>query len=66
MSDSEEQVYYPGEIVPESGIYECECGDHHRYSADVRGHRFPPPNEGCRPIPFTDLAEENRHAGPCC
>lgn len=20
----------------------------------------------CRPIPFTDLAEENRHAGPCC
>ncbi|MEU1301318.1 MerR family transcriptional regulator [Streptomyces shenzhenensis] len=21
---------------------------------------------GCCPIPFTDLAEENRHAGPCC
>lgn len=20
----------------------------------------------CCPIPFTDLAEENRHAGPCC
>ncbi|MGW7276480.1 hypothetical protein ACWGH5_39040 [Streptomyces sp. NPDC054864] len=47
MSNSDEQIYYPGEIVPESGIYECECGDHHRYSADVRGHRFPPLNEGC-------------------
>jgi len=20
----------------------------------------------CCPIPFTDLAEESRHAGPCC
>ncbi|MEU5689665.1 hypothetical protein [Streptomyces venezuelae] len=54
MSESEsesdaqsEQIFKPGEIVPESGIYECECGQHHRYSTDVRGHRFPPPHQGC-------------------
>ncbi|MFJ4819620.1 MerR family transcriptional regulator [Streptomyces sp. NPDC088801] len=23
-------------------------------------------SNACCPIPFTDLAEENRHAGPCC
>ncbi|GGT22576.1 MerR family transcriptional regulator [Streptomyces antibioticus] len=23
-------------------------------------------SSSCCPIPFTDLAEENRHAGPCC
>ncbi|MFM9572192.1 MerR family transcriptional regulator [Streptomyces turgidiscabies] len=23
-------------------------------------------SSACCPIPFTDLAEENRHAGPCC
>jgi hypothetical protein len=47
MSDSQEQVHHPGEIVPESGIYECDCGEHHAYSTDVRGHRFPPPNQAC-------------------
>ncbi|MEU5959361.1 hypothetical protein [Streptomyces sp. NPDC047525] len=47
MSENEEQVHRPGEIVPESGIYECECGEHHRYSADVRGHRFPPLSAAC-------------------
>lgn len=29
-------------IVPESGIYECDCGQSHEYSTDVKGHRFPP------------------------
>ncbi|MEV5567895.1 hypothetical protein AB0L54_34330 [Streptomyces sp. NPDC052196] len=47
MSENDERVYRPGEIVPESGIYECECAGHHRYSTDVRGHRFPPPHDEC-------------------
>ncbi|MFK4068192.1 hypothetical protein [Streptomyces sp. NPDC029674] len=50
MNDNEErgeQIFQPGEIVPESGIYECRCGQHHRYSTDVRGHRFPPPQRDC-------------------
>lgn len=34
-------------IVPESGIYECDCGQSHEYSTDVKGHRFPPLQDGC-------------------
>lgn len=37
------QVFSPGDIVPESGIYQCtRCGDNSSFSTDVRGHRFPP------------------------
>ncbi|MFF7296155.1 hypothetical protein [Streptomyces sp. NPDC008265] len=34
----------PGEVVPQSGIYACDCGKEHVWSksTDVRGHRFPP------------------------
>lgn len=39
--------YRPGEIVPTSGIYECDCGHAHQWSTDVKGHRFPPPPDGC-------------------
>ena len=46
MSDNDERVYHPGGLVPASGMYECECAQRHRYSADVRGHRFPPLQEG--------------------
>ncbi|MGX4695160.1 hypothetical protein [Streptomyces sp. JNUCC 63] len=46
MSNSSDQIYHPGEIVPESGIYECDCGQH-QWSTDVKGHRFPPMHEGC-------------------
>ncbi|ELS50830.1 hypothetical protein [Streptomyces viridochromogenes] len=42
MSDESDSVHRPGEIVPESGIYECDCGQSHGYSTDVKGHRFPP------------------------
>ncbi len=44
---SEEQTWHPGEVVPESGIYECDCGAGHHWSTDVKGHRFPPLPEGC-------------------
>ncbi|GAA2332301.1 hypothetical protein OKJ48_29870 [Streptomyces kunmingensis] len=47
MNENPNQVHHPGEIVPDSGIYECDCRQHHGYSTDVRGHRFPPPPEGC-------------------
>ncbi|MFI6122991.1 hypothetical protein ACIBCU_24950 [Streptomyces sp. NPDC051064] len=40
---SEERTsWHPGEVVPESGIYECDCGAGHHWSTDVKGHRFPP------------------------
>jgi hypothetical protein len=44
---AETQVFHPGEIVPESGIYECDSGCGHRWSTDVKGHRFPPLHDGC-------------------
>jgi hypothetical protein len=47
MRDTSEQVYHPGEVVPESGIYEYDCGQKHQYSTDVKGHRFPPLQDGC-------------------
>ena len=34
--------YKPGETVPASGIYECDCGQGHHWSTDVQGHTFPP------------------------
>ncbi|MFE0805287.1 hypothetical protein [Streptomyces sp. NPDC058812] len=46
MSDISE-LHRPGEIVPVSGIYECDCGQHHETSTDVAGHRFPPLHDGC-------------------
>ncbi|MBI0317776.1 MULTISPECIES: hypothetical protein [Streptomyces violaceusniger group] len=47
MSEESGDVHHPGEIVPESGIYECDCGQAHDYSTDVKGHRFPPLPAGC-------------------
>ncbi|MEW2258199.1 hypothetical protein [Streptomyces sp. NPDC047869] len=47
MSESSEKVHQPGEILPQSGIYECDCGQGHEYSTDVKGHRFPPLHEAC-------------------
>ncbi|MFB7734817.1 hypothetical protein ACFC08_10575 [Streptomyces sp. NPDC056112] len=47
MSESGERLYHPGEVVPRSGIYECDCGQGHEYSTDVKGHRFPPLHEAC-------------------
>ncbi|GGU49073.1 hypothetical protein [Streptomyces lavendofoliae] len=45
---SEEKTWWhPGEIVPASGIYECDCGAGHHWSTDVKGHRFPPLPAGC-------------------
>jgi hypothetical protein len=47
MSQDSDKVFHPGEIVPTSGIYECDCGQPHEYSTDVKGHRFPPLHDGC-------------------
>ncbi|UQA90650.1 hypothetical protein [Streptomyces halobius] len=44
---NEKESFRPGEIVPDSGIYECNCGQHHHWSTDVKGHRFPPVPQGC-------------------
>ncbi|MGW8396010.1 hypothetical protein ACWGLP_04835 [Streptomyces lydicus] len=48
MSENQ-ATYRPGEVVPQSGIYECDCGKAHRWSTstDVNGHRFPPLPEDC-------------------
>ncbi|MFD7425919.1 hypothetical protein ACFV6Z_02455 [Streptomyces sp. NPDC059818] len=46
MSDPR-TTWHPGEIVPESGIYACDCGAAHHWSTDVKGHRFPPFPAGC-------------------
>ncbi|WTV33247.1 hypothetical protein OG795_33070 (plasmid) [[Kitasatospora] papulosa] len=45
MSDAQ-TTWHPREIVPESGIYECDCGAAHHWST-VKGHRFPPFPAGC-------------------
>lgn len=39
--------WHPGEVVPDSGIYECDCGGGHHRSTYVRGHRFSPLPSGC-------------------
>jgi hypothetical protein len=44
---SEGDVFHPGQTVPVSGIYECDSGCGHRWSTDVKGHTFPPTQEGC-------------------
>ncbi|MFF5728227.1 hypothetical protein [[Kitasatospora] papulosa] len=44
----EQRSWHPGEIVPESGIYECDCGAGHHWSTDVKGHRFGPAAQGRR------------------
>ncbi|WP_331727157.1 hypothetical protein [Streptomyces sp. NBC_01213] len=44
----EERLWWsPGEVVPENGIYECDCGADKHWSTDVKGHRFPPLLAGC-------------------
>jgi len=40
--------FHPGHEVPESGFYECDAGDSHRWSVNVKGHRFPPLPDGCK------------------
>jgi hypothetical protein len=47
MDEDTEKVHHPGEIVPLSGIYECDCRQGHEYSTDVKGHRFPPLHQAC-------------------
>ena len=40
--------FHPGQEVPESGFYECDAGGSHRWSVNVRGHRFAPLPDGCK------------------
>jgi hypothetical protein len=46
---AETQLFHPGQIVPESGIYRCAGGhDEHVFeSTDIEGRRFPPLPRGC-------------------
>ena len=39
--------FKPGERAPESGFYQCDCPNSHRWSTDVAGHPLPPLPEGC-------------------
>ncbi|MCZ4098922.1 hypothetical protein G3I60_39630 [Streptomyces sp. SID13666] len=41
------ETWHPGEFVPASGIYVCDCGGGHHWSTDVKGHRFPPLPSDC-------------------
>ncbi|WP_018545983.1 hypothetical protein [Streptomyces sp. LaPpAH-108] len=41
------ELFHPGDVVPTSGIYECDCDRAHEYSTDVKGHRFPPLRHDC-------------------
>ncbi|MFG2309256.1 hypothetical protein ACGFS9_11390 [Streptomyces sp. NPDC048566] len=45
--DEKQNAWHPGEIVPVSGIYACDCGRGHHWSTDVKGHRFPPMPGDC-------------------
>ncbi|MEW2289894.1 hypothetical protein [Streptomyces sp. NPDC047841] len=63
MSESSEKVHHPVEIVPQSGIYECDCGQGHGYSTDMKGHRFPPLHEACSGSGWK-LKAATSHPGP--
>lgn len=52
MSEPNEQasvgdVFKPGQKVRASGIYKCDSGCGHSYSTNVKGHTFPPMDDGC-------------------
>ncbi|WP_432108826.1 hypothetical protein [Streptomyces sp. AA1529] len=38
----EDEHFKPGQQVPVSGIYACDCGQGHHWSTDAAGHTFPP------------------------
>ncbi|MEV6318609.1 hypothetical protein [Streptomyces sp. NPDC051776] len=43
-----EKTYHPGEKVPQSGIYRCDCSESHEFtSTDVEGKTFPPLPSAC-------------------
>lgn len=42
-----DMVYRPGEVVPETGMYECDTACGHSWSTDVQGDRFPPVPHEC-------------------
>lgn len=43
------ESFHPGQEVPEvPGFYEYDAGDSHRWSVNVKGHRFPPLPDGCK------------------
>ncbi|MCF3960131.1 hypothetical protein [Streptomyces fuscigenes] len=59
--DDETRMHRPGKKVPVSGIYECTCGQSHRYTnTDVTGKTFPPPPEDCSGVGW-NLKEATLH-----
>ncbi len=41
-------TFHPGMEVPDSEFYECDANEGHKWSVNVRGHRFPPLLDGCK------------------
>ncbi|MET8010094.1 hypothetical protein ABZU86_29765 [Streptomyces sp. NPDC005271] len=56
-----QKAYRPGEHVPESGIYRCDCGEIHEWSTDVKGKKFPPLPPGCHGATWVLQTPAHRH-----
>ncbi|MEU4094485.1 hypothetical protein [Streptomyces sp. NPDC026673] len=63
--DETVRMHRPGEKVPVSGIYECTCGNGHRFtSTDVHGHTFPPVPQECSGVGWNLLAPAHAERSP--
>ncbi|SNT34616.1 hypothetical protein SAMN05216252_121136 [Actinacidiphila glaucinigra] len=63
--DEMTRMHRPGEKVPASGIYECTCGQGHRFtSTDVLGHTFPPVPHECSGVGWNLLTPAHAERSP--
>ncbi|MFF7213812.1 hypothetical protein ACFZAU_25275 [Streptomyces sp. NPDC008238] len=63
--DEMTRMHRPGEKVPVIGIYECTCGQGHRFtSTDVRGHTFPPVPKQCSGIGWNLMIPAHAEQSP--
>ncbi|MDX2705049.1 hypothetical protein ACFYYN_41810 [Streptomyces sp. NPDC001902] len=65
--DETTRMHRPGEKVPASGIYECTCGQGHRFtitSTNVQGHTFPPVPENCSGVGWNLLMPARAERSP--
>ncbi|WP_431967936.1 hypothetical protein [Actinacidiphila sp. bgisy160] len=63
--DLKARTHRPGENVPVSGIYECTCGQGHRFtSTDVLGRTFPPVPKGCLGVHWRLVAPAHAERSP--
>jgi hypothetical protein len=42
-----QRMFRPGEPAPEEGIYQCDCGRGHRWTAPAPGRPLPTMPTGC-------------------